>query len=67
MAIDTPPHIHGLFKGGYCLLAHITMAGFARNAFSDVRPVVEMNKIRYLVNRDPFDRFVVSGVIVEFL
>ena len=67
MAVDAPTHIDGLFNGGNCLCAHIAMTIFTVQSGGDVGTMIEMNKIRHLVNRNPIDRFLCFNVTAQLL
>ena len=58
MAVDAPTHVHGLFNRGDSFGAHIAMTIFAVQSCCDVGTMVEMNKVRHLVYRNPIDWFV---------
>ena len=67
VTIDAPAHVDGLFQRGDRLFAHIAMTVFAVQPGGDVRAVVEMDKIRHLINGNPINRLVFLHKCVEFL
>ena len=58
VTVDAPTHVDGLLYCGYGLFTHIAVTVFAVQASCDVWPVIEMHKIRHLVNWNPIDGLV---------
>ena len=66
VTVNTPAHVDSLFKCGNGFFAHIAMAIFAVHTGCDVRAMVKVNKVRYLIDRDPLDGFILLNKIVQF-
>ena len=67
VTVDAPAHVDGLFNCFHSLFAHIAVAVLAVQPGRDVWAVIEMHKIRHLVDRDPINRFVLLYIRAEFL
>src|SRR5688500_10813196 len=63
MTVQTPAHVHHLRVPGDLHLRHITMTRLAVQSCRNLRPVDEMNKIRYLRDGYPFNWLVILNVI----
>ena len=57
MALDTPLHRHGLGLERQLHLLDLTVTCRTSNAFIEMDAVVEIDKIRQVVDAAPFERF----------
>ena len=64
---DAPTHIYSLLECGNSLFAHVTMTIFAVQTGGDMWAMIEMHKIRHLVNRNPVDGLVFLYILIELL